>query len=514
MKEIEKNWMTGKSYCEVTSDDDGLLRFKGCYYLDGIAFSFSACEQKKGNHIIRGQVSVYSQSQGKLMRSRTKKDNGEPIMIQKNIYPSPPLGTDKSMWKYTVMMFVEKAAQSLLEKNRSLIKHDSELSVTPDSVSPQLALSLYGDEYMRCKHRNASNESREDYARLLSKAIRALPNEPMRKIKPDDVNRAIKERKLSKQAQRLTKEFWNYCIDSGRCNGTNPFPGETKRRKTAMAKQAEADRLDVLDDEMQSTVYQKVSIEPGGAACGIALMLWGGFDEKTACGFTWGDLRFEEDRTVVLYFREDNAGATHNYNRNLFPQGSEILQKRYEFLSKRYTAKKLKKMPIVSLNSTAEKTMRPDDLNKYGKALLQRLGIGVPQSGAAKSSTNSTAARIFVNTYIHNLSNCGLSEDEGLFRFLCGSSLAGNTTADHYRSFTDPDGLENQYSYLRRLAPEEPIILDNAIDKSDPDYDVYRFSAPTTQDLFCLQMELDGVETGQTVSLFSRYGGDIRVEAE
>ena len=375
MKEIEKNWMTGKSYCEVTSDDDGRLHFEGSYYLDGIAFSFSACEQREGNHIIRGKVSVYSQSQGKLMRSRTKKDNGDPIMIQKSIYPSPPLGTDKSMWKYTVMMFVEKAAQSLLEKNRSLIKHDSELSVTPDSVSPQLALSLYGDEYMRCKHRNASNESKEDYARLLSKAIRALPNEPMRKIKPDDVNRAIKERKLSKQAQRLTKEFWNYCIDSGRCNGTNPFPGETKRRKTAMAKQAEADRLDVLDDEMQKVVYQKVSIEPGGAACGIALMLWGGFDEKTAYGLTWGDLRFEEDRTIVLYFREDNAGATHNYNRNLFPQGSEILQKRYEFLSKRYTAKKLKKMPIVSLNSTAERAMRPDDLNKFGKALLQRLGL-------------------------------------------------------------------------------------------------------------------------------------------
>ena len=158
--------------------------------------------------------------------------------------------------------------------------------------------------------------------------------------------------------------------------------------------------------------------------------------------------------------------------------------------------------------------MRPDDLNKYGKALLQHLGIGVPKAGAAKKTTNSMAARIFVNTYIHNLSNCGLREDEGLFRFLCGSSLAENTTADHYRSFTDPDGLDNQYSYLRRLAPEEPIILDNAIDKSDPHYDVYRFSAPTTRDLFCLQMEMDGVETGQTVSLFSRYGGDMRVKAE
>ena len=85
MKEIEKKWETSKSYCEVNSDDDGQLHFEGCYYLDGIAFPFSVREQKSGNHILRGQVSVFSQSQGRLMRARAKKENGDPKMIQKTI---------------------------------------------------------------------------------------------------------------------------------------------------------------------------------------------------------------------------------------------------------------------------------------------------------------------------------------------------------------------------------------------------------------------------------------------
>ena len=58
--------------------------------------------------------------------------------------------------------------------------------------------------------------------------------------------------------------------------------------------------------------------------------------------------------------------------------------------------------------------------------------------------------------------------------FLLGNSLAGDTTSDHYRSFTDPEGQEMLYHALERdrrffagPKPEKP--------ETDPEREVWAF---------------------------------------
>ena len=510
----EKRWSTSNSYCGESRDKDGRLHFKGSYYLDGVTFCFTATEQANGKNILRGQVNVFSQKKGCLMRN-SKRKGEEPKVISQSIYPSPPFGTDKGIWCDYVMASVEKAAQSLLEKYRHLIKRDSELSVMPDSITPQLALILWCDSFMRQKHENASQKSREDYYRGMSRFFRILPNKPMAECQEREITRAIEEAHPNKQTIKLSKDFWGFCIDAHKCTGTNPFPVEAKKRKSAAAKQAEADRLDILDNEMQDAVYRRALDEPTGANCGIALMLWGGVDAKTACSLLWKDLVVLNDGTVILkLIIEDYAGATHDYRRVLFPQGEAVIKERRKDLMRKYGKTKISKMPVVSIASDPVKAMKTDDLKQYGKTFLKKVGIERRAIGYAKHENVDIAAKVFVNTYAHNLVHrCGLMEDSGLYLFLCGRSLAGNVTADHYRSFTDADGIELQRSVLRRMTPERPIKLDKTVDLSDPEFDSYFFAAPTTQDFLSLCITLQGINEGDKVSIISRYGGDIHIEA-
>lgn len=509
----EERWQVSESYCDETRDKDGRLHYKGSYHLDGVVFTFNVNEQAKGKHILRGQVSVFSQRKGHLMRDRKEKGE-EPKVIMRNIYPSPPFGTDRTIWRVFVMGSVEKAAQSLLSEKRHQIKRDAELSITPDSVTPQLALIVWGDSFLRQRHENASQKSREDYYRVLSRFFRILPNKPMTEFRESEITKAIQETHPSRQAIKLAKDFWGYCIDTHQCSGKNPFPVETKKRKSAAAKQAEADRLDILDIEMQDAVYRRALDEPTGANCGVALMLWGGLDAKRACSLLWKDLVFSEDEGIILKLNfEDYAGATHNYSRTLFQQGEAIVKNRYHELANKYGKTRLCTMPIVSIASTPQKSMKPNDLKQYGKAMLKRIGIGQRIIGHSDTNSIEIAARIFENTYAHNLAyRCGLNEDTGLYLFLCGRSLAGNTTADHYRSFTDADGIEAQRSVQRRMAPEKAIKLERAADKSNPEFDSYFFAAPTTQDLINMKIIIKDLPEGEVVSIISRYGGDMHIE--
>lgn len=159
--------------------------------------------------------------------------------------------------------------------------------------------------------------------------------------------------------------------------------------------------------------------------------------------------------------------------------------------------------------------MRPDDLSKYTASKLQRLALSGPFGVQAWNLTGAGAVALCLRTYEHNVTHgCNLREDSGMQRFLSAKSLTGNVTADHYRSFTDPDAVELQCSYFRRMAPEEPIELSEAVDTSHPGYDVYRYAAPTTRDLVSLSLEVDGLSLDDMVSILSRYGGDVHIECE
>lgn len=110
---------------------------------------------------------------------------------------------------------------------------------------------------------------------------------------------------------------------------------------------------------MQDKLYEYLlNGEISGDVCGIALMLWGGFSAKLACGFVWGDILFdcdEPDFVRMIYHQDDKAGATHDFTRPLFPQAARILLRRYRELTIKYTPETLLKCPAVSTKQSYKK---------------------------------------------------------------------------------------------------------------------------------------------------------------
>ena len=516
---IEKRWESSGSYCVETLNAEGRAHYEGTYKMNGVAFPFTCNEQTNGKQMLRGQISIFSQRRGRLLRIREKGADDKPQIAQKSIYPnifaSDGSLLPKASWQNAVMERVESAALKMLREYQSTIKRDIELSATPGNITPQMALTLYGDTYLRINHRNAVPQSQEDYRRILSRFYQIMPNIPMCDVRKSHIQDAEKASGASQRMLKIARDFWQFCVDGHYCDGSNPFPISGKKRKSAQAKQAAADRLDVLDKDMQEDIYKEACGHPSGPMCGLHLLL-SGFDDRYVCELQWDDLDILENGEIRLPLKkEDNAGATHAFDRIVAPQCRDVLHLRREMLLQKYGKTRLKTMPVVSLASNPEKAIKPDDLGKKAAGVIQRHAIQKTISAKASDLTGAAAVRICLNTYHANLDHeCALHEDSGMRSFLSGESLTGNVTADHYRSFTDSDGVEQQYKVLRRMAPEKPIAVTQEVDYSHPEYDQYTYAAPTTRDLISLSILIDNLETDQKVSVLDRSACNMRAKCK
>lgn len=286
---------------------------------------------------------------------------------------------------------------------------------------------------------------------------------PMAKMTKSKMKQYLDNHAVNTNTLRLLAGFWTYCLAKGICIGDNPFPVSQKRKLSAIAKQAKAVAPDELSDKMQDKLYEHLfKGEVGGEACGIALMLWGGFSAKQACRFTWGDLLFDSgqlDFVRIVFHQDDKAGATHDFTRPLFLQAARILHKRYETLTVQYAPEELTKYPIVSTKQSYKKAMTADALTQYGAMLLRTIGVTEETFLALKIPKVSVSGRIFYNTYIKNLvQRCGLGSDPGTVNFMMGLSLSGSVTDDHYSSFVSELASRRIFTALKAAGPLEDIM--------------------------------------------------------
>lgn len=179
------------------------------------------------------------------------------------------------------------------------------------------------------------------------------------------------------------------------------------------------------------------------------------FNSADACALTWQDIEFDNkaDEYVHITHRRDSiAGATHDFTRPCFPFCASILRKRREHLLKTYSVDKLMDMPVVSTCRNPAKPIKGKDLTSFCKSILRNSGVPDTQLLQLKASSQAgVGVRLLHKNYKHKLAHfCGLSTDTAAIAFLSGRSLHGDTTADHYRSFTSPEGQWYLYAALCR----------------------------------------------------------------
>ena len=491
--------------------NDGRLFFNGFYALDGVKFAFRCNETGSGDHPLRGKLRIISRETGFTLMTL----GDPPKKIECSIYPSPRDLHDRSNWLDAVEERVAEAALTLLGKHLTEIKRDAELTVTPETVTPQMAVLLYADKFFRDCHRKASDKLLDDHRSTLRSVFSRFDNKPMSTFSRKDGKAVMDAIQLNANKARLIWSFWDYCLVSGLCTGTNPISKPLPKRQSAAAAQAKADRLDILDLATQAALYLLLLAKPDARACGVALMLWGGFSAAEACKFRWRDLlMLSKDFVAVKHHKSQNAGATHNYTRVLFIQAARILFLRYRKLMETYTHNQILDLPIVSPVHDAKRVLKPNLLNQYGRELLTQCGVDQQILRASEEWHQAVAARIFINTYASNLiHSCGLDPNSGLYRFMCGKPLTGIVTQDHYNSFSYDGGLETQYAAVRRMAPEE-IIESVPVDTSHDGYDIYTLTPETTRDHLGFSVAIPGLHDGDFVGIVNEYGTLLQAKAQ
>lgn len=523
-KKIE--WNDPCSYIQVISNGDK-IRFTGEYCFGGVNWHFSLNEQKSGGYNFRGRMTAFPMDDNQaitkeiLSGKETAYDGTEgenPSLadeppkkdqtIWKSLYLNPENAGDTEKCLGEVKACIEKAATRMFHENKRNLRRFMERNTyTPDKITPAVAVVLHMDRFLRENDNNWTYKTYDEYANSLLNIFCELNAKAMCQYDISTLQDYFKRKNVKRQYRKLARDFWQYCLDRGVCVGNNPVPRDKKSKMSPETKRIRAQKADSLALPAQDALYDDLLEDPSGSACGIALQMWGGLSPKEACDFRWGDVIFSDenpDMVVLRLYKSENKGATHDYSRVAFIQCARILRARKEFLREKGISK-IDKLPVVTKQNNDYEPLSVNALNQYTRLKLSKRGIRPEVLKILSGDGMAGPARVLRNTYRNNLSDyCGLDEESGLFKFMCGMSLAGNVTADHYVSYTSPAAHEKQLAMVSAFCPMKNLKGGEKKSRTK-DGDIVVFSPSNTR-AAVMGMATWRIEPGEELDIEALHG--------
>lgn len=446
----------------LTCDDSN---YKGSLIYNGIEFMTTMNYQTSGKYVMRGRISAISPATGRIMTEPCANVKGTETVEEKITAEIYANGTDEA----TVKAVIQTAAAKLYRKHALTFARALQLTSKPDTIIPSAAAALYADTYIGKEYSNLKKSSSEKYAEEIKKFLSSLAPIPMAKTKSKSIQVALKNRNTGKGETKRLHDFWQFLLDCGHVAGNiNPFPPVEKHKISPETKQNNVERIDELTLAQQDKLYDIIvgkKVVHGGD-CGVALYVWGGFvvdDNKR-----WGDLDIkdaDDSFAVMAHRRDDLSGATHTFDRPLFPQAVNVLLLAKNRLLENYTEKQLCDMPIISTIKDPTKRMKTNNLYQYAGKLLREIGLREADlERLKKDDRTAVSKRILLNTYNKNLYlRIGMTWDDGALQYLQGLSLSGNTTNDNYTSYSDNDAAARLHTAMMAIQPTRRINTQDVI---------------------------------------------------
>lgn len=472
-------WENPRSYINERKNEKGEVYYEGSLYYNEIEFHLTARPQQTGKYLYRGRVSAISPQTGKLMKTIKHSESGEKqsINISTEIYFNAAADLEKSALN---------AADRLCRENGVQMARELQHSIRPNTITPSCAAILYAKPFVESAYKGAKQATAVAYIGRIQRSCSRMPQSALAQYRETVVREYYRRDAVSTTLQKLLHRFGEYLLDNGHVQGVNPFPQIPDKKPTAKNKQNGVKIIGELDLDMQDAMYQMIQNKesPSGGDCGIALMLWGGFSADA--GLTWRmvDL-FGHPYVVAMCRKEDYAGATHNYDRVLFPQAADILRRRYKHLGTKYSEEQLADMPIVSQDRNPKCEMNAAALHQYAGVMLRKIGIGEATFAAGIKGGVSVPKSILATSYKKNVElRIGLQSDEGRRKYLQAMSLRNNVTDDNYTSFADEDARAGMYRAMQCMQPlrelEQPTEEYRMLEGGEKEY---RYVPDTTREI-------------------------------
>ena len=414
-------------------------------------------ERKDTGTLYRGTVSLINPATGRVlvseMRRRARTEAGKPT-DDRYCYASEEIKCNNNDPK-VLAEAIKQHVTNLISENLEQLKSALRVALPPDVITPFLAVQLYVEDFLSRNYPDSPAENNHRRAATIRKYCALMANLPMRDFTAKDIDRFVRQHKISDDHYRLLSGFWSYCLRTKVCTGDLPFSSETHRKRVSYETQnRKASTAETLTSEQLSKAFELINHEdiPKGIHCGFALIA-SGFTPEDAIQKSWRDITFRRtaDRALVNHQRPELAGSMHDFSRPLAPESARFLRKVRNYLRDTYGDTHLE-WPIVFDALPPEKSVDTKTLTGSIRNLLVRAGVPDKMFASAKYARESVAVALLYNTYEHHLRfACGLNFDDDTREFLLGHKLRSSTYTA-YVSHIDSTAQDHLHTALQPMA--------------------------------------------------------------
>ena len=442
------------------------VRYRGTYLVGSIVTRFSLNSQRDkqaGHYLWRGTLSILDskgfvlQVEGDARRKIEKRlKEREPDYVpgtrREELNAAMALHC-QDIEEAEMRAYIARSAVHLCEKHLDAIRMDwARGEKAKDATLLDAWLLLQGK--FRKEFAKRSRGYQEEVCGSVERLCAALSRLPMSRLTPAMVNRYATDQGNEDRARRdieRTAKFWDLCHQQRLCAGENPFTtwlGQHRKegRVNATAALASASAQTALTQEQEEALY--AIIREGwqdGRVRALMLGLENGLTAREISRLRVRDLVFQNTPPYVLIRRQKEhlRSATHNYTVPAAPLCGKILRSWYKELQQANPDRVLDSFSVCGEGTTFLPVRTIQDFCRWS---LTKVGV----AGGSVGKRRPTFELLRENFRHRLLTFCGLRDEPGAVNFLMGSSLADDTTSDHYRSFTDPEGQAMLYRALAR----------------------------------------------------------------
>ena len=471
MANTKDGWDDKRSTYVEDVTNNGLKRIKGEFYLQGVRFTFSFIETRQGEYLIRGHVGLRDPTSGHLLhiqgparRERidreTKKygisreDAREKLSKKDSIKAKCECNLHETTLD-AIKAAIENAAQKLLEENRDTLQGAHKTLPGDNSTLAQLFFH-YGKKFLNSQGSVKEKTYKQKRSTLKTACLKF--NMEARKIELKDIKKAFPNLGKSKADDgqlRQLQLFWDFCMANGVLQRDNPFrlffsTYRIAKNEDTVKLQRKATTPKSLPERVETKLNDFISnASPTDVlTTGLLFIKEFGLNAKEVCNLTGENISSDSgNSTVCLIIKRENVtGATHTYIVPCSAFASREILRRIKALAIQPDQKKMR-----ILKSATGQNISPKELTAFCRTSLLRAGMSYSDLQRDYSQPGGVGVRLLIANYHNRLAYiCGLEEiDEGAVKYLSGQSLAGNVTADHYRSFTEPAGQKYLQQVLR-----------------------------------------------------------------
>ena len=439
-------------------------KISGQIVIDTIVVKYSMNQQAiSAKYHYRGNMTIISPKTGKplgIIRKRRRKSTERredkqckvPV-AQKNLLCNSEDDT-------SIKAFLESEAKKLVAKHAFSI--DIELGMTRimnlDSASLAELKVRYGEEFLRSC--GTAESTAKEYRSTLNKAVSAFAITPVSRIDEKAIHKIQRNKgtQLTDRELHLLSRFWIFLIEKHGLSIDNPIAQYLEGRPKAKDGKKNAKKhgtrtwLTAEEEHLLNTQLDQLISEDIRYLI-IILALHVGLNNEQIRMLQWQDILFDPDDPDYVRIRitRSLATATSDYTRPVFLFAAAALRKIHDTVVAQYPDSDIGDQYVINANG---KPLSQKEVTDFIRKVLLVHNVNNTIYYAAKEENKRSAAGItlLLNTYKYKVSElCGLQNDPAAIKYLCALSLSTDVTADHYRSFSCPEGQRKLYIAMRRV---------------------------------------------------------------